>query len=244
MAQKGTDFWSINRLETISEWQARPLYVIPVGIIFVFVAPVVCWVIVAFAAAATIVVDMYVPMAHDSSTHIRFGEGGGIFVPCAHLLSLLQSLSNHRYFNIGATAVFLKPCVQALNRTSVRNAPTSPQLRPQNHSVAIKDLKKTKNLTLAGAVVIVVSSTLLYLNVVLWVIVRGPFVASPWLNPLVFGGNANSIMNDIGMMFVSGIAKKASTTSARRSSLGLRASTSGVSTVVDDNDDSRYESRR
>ena len=53
----------------------------------------------------------------------------------------------------------------------------------------------------------VASSTILYLNTAAVMIDPPLFFFSPWLNPLVFGINADSVMNDFGLMMMSGIPK-------------------------------------
>jgi hypothetical protein len=68
-----------------------------------------------------------------------------------------------------------------------------------------KRLQKTMWHTLFGSTLAVVSSTVLYVNMVLCFTVPGPFFSIPWLHIFVFGVNLDSIFNDIGMWFVSGM---------------------------------------
>jgi hypothetical protein len=70
-------------------------------------------------------------------------------------------------------------------------------------------MQKTKWTMLLGTAISVLSSTALYANTLFWLIsfsndFGGVFHRNPWLNPLVFGINMTSILNDVGMMFVSG----------------------------------------
>jgi hypothetical protein len=51
----------------------------------------------------------------------------------------------------------------------------------------------------------VFSSTILYINAILFTVVQGPFMTNPWLNPIVFGSNLDSICNDIGLLLLSNI---------------------------------------
>ena len=72
-------------------------------------------------------------------------------------------------------------------------------------------LEKTKWLTLVGASLAVISSTALYINFGLWVVLGGagkPFYANPYLNTNVFGINLDSVLNDIGMLLACGVVKK------------------------------------
>ena len=77
-----------------------------------------------------------------------------------------------------------------------------------NASEGYKSLQKTKWLTLAGCTLAVGSSTLMYLNVLLYFTIKeGSFASNPWLNPLVFAISLDSILNDVGMLLVSGVPK-------------------------------------
>jgi hypothetical protein len=72
-------------------------------------------------------------------------------------------------------------------------------------------LEKTKWLTLAGSSLAVISSTALYINGGLYVVLGDygkPFYANPYLNVLVFGINLDSVLNDIGMLLACGVIKK------------------------------------
>jgi hypothetical protein len=78
-------------------------------------------------------------------------------------------------------------------------------------SVGRISLEKTKWLTLAGVSLAVISSTALYINLGLWVVLGGygkPFWTNPYLNVLVFGINLDSVLNDIGMLLACGVIKK------------------------------------
>jgi hypothetical protein len=72
-------------------------------------------------------------------------------------------------------------------------------------------LEKTKWLTLVGASLAVISSTALYINMGLMLVLGGigkPFWANPYLNVTVFGTNLDSVLNDIGMLLACGVVKK------------------------------------
>ena len=79
-----------------------------------------------------------------------------------------------------------------------------------NQSKGYKRMHQTKWHTLVGSTLAVVSSTCLYINALLWFIIGGPFRSSPWLSIFVFGINLNSILNNIGMVVLSGALKNAS----------------------------------
>jgi hypothetical protein len=55
-----------------------------------------------------------------------------------------------------------------------------------------------------------VSSTLLYVNFLLYLFFYDQYDRSPWLNIWVFGVNIDSICNDIGIIFACGVLKGAS----------------------------------
>jgi hypothetical protein len=80
-------------------------------------------------------------------------------------------------------------------------------------SAGYKSMMKTKWLTLSGASLAVLSSTVLYINVMLWIMLGkkgNPFHANPYLNVFVFGMNLDSVLNDLGMLLVCGVLKTAS----------------------------------
>jgi hypothetical protein len=68
---------------------------------------------------------------------------------------------------------------------------------------------KTKWLTLSGACLAVLSSTALYINVML-MFMSGSSLwwSSPYLNIFVSGMNLDSVLNDIGMLLACGVIKK------------------------------------
>jgi hypothetical protein len=67
----------------------------------------------------------------------------------------------------------------------------------------LKNLQATKQSTLAGASIAVFSSSLFYINLVLFVGMQGDFLTSIWLNPFVCGANFDSILNDLGVALIS-----------------------------------------
>ena len=70
---------------------------------------------------------------------------------------------------------------------------------------AFQQMERTKWVTLCGATLAVVSSTVLYINIILWAVFFDTFVSNSWLNPFVFMTPMDSILNDIGMLLVSGL---------------------------------------
>ena len=69
--------------------------------------------------------------------------------------------------------------------------------------------------TLVGCTIATVSSTVLYINVVL-LLANGAFRQNNVLNPLVFMVSMDSILNCVGMLLVSGIPKAAMKVYKRR----------------------------
>jgi hypothetical protein len=102
-------------------------------------------------------------------------------------------------FSSVVTALFLRPIFKILRDAgNVR-------------SVGRISLEKTKWLTLAGSSLAVISSTALYINFGLRVVLGEygkPFFTNPYLNVMVFGINLDSVLNDIGMLLACGVIKK------------------------------------
>jgi hypothetical protein len=72
---------------------------------------------------------------------------------------------------------------------------------------------KTKWMTLSGASLAVLSSTALYINVILVAMLGeygNPWYSNPYLHTSVFGVNLDSVLNDLGMLLVCGVLKTAS----------------------------------
>jgi hypothetical protein len=97
-------------------------------------------------------------------------------------------------FSVLVTVIFLRPLFQVLSdgQRAIR--------RSRSH----QNMQQTMRMTLFGSTLTVTSSTVLYVDMVLQFTVQGRFHSSPWLNTLVFGINLDSILNDVGMMIVSG----------------------------------------
>jgi hypothetical protein len=101
-----------------------------------------------------------------------------------------------------------------------------------NQSDAFTKLQKTKYMTLIGATIVVLSSSFLYINSILWFVYRGPFETLPWLNPFTMGANADSILNDVGMVLLCGILKRLRPWSPKMPSRGVSARSSKNHTIV------------
>ena len=97
------------------------------------------------------------------------------------------------------TALFLRPIYKVLRETGSAGS----------HSAGYRNMLKTKWMTLIGSTFAVMSSTVLYVNVILWVLSEGgdPFWTNPLLNPFVTGINADSIANNLSMILVCGVIK-------------------------------------
>ena len=115
---------------------------------------------------------------------------------CAHIS---PSLAQDTTFSCVVTALFLRPIFKILGELG------------DVHSEGQISLEKTKWLTLLGAGLAVLSSTAMYINAALYVMLGGlgkPFYANPYLHPLVFGFNLDSVLNDLGMLLACGVIKK------------------------------------
>jgi hypothetical protein len=100
-------------------------------------------------------------------------------------------------FSAMITTAFLLPILEVLGEGKAA----------ARHSAGYKKMQQTKWMTMFGATLSVLSSTLLYVNFMLWLFTQGQYNRSPWLNPWVFGLNMDSICNDVGMIFACGVLK-------------------------------------
>jgi hypothetical protein len=123
-------------------------------------------------------------------------------------------------FSVIVANVFLRPILEALRSGQ---QPTLGQ-PPRRQSDAHKLIARTKWTTFAGVTLAVTSSSLLYINFILLTVMKDTFSPSPWLNPLVFMVNADSILNNISMLLVSGLLTPAGFNNGRRSSISPKCS--------------------
>jgi hypothetical protein len=110
-----------------------------------------------------------------------------------------SSLAQDTVFSCVVTALFLRPISKILG--AVGDVRSEGQI----------SLEKTKWLTLLGASLAVLSSTAMYINAGLFVVLHGPgkpFSANPYLHPFVFGTNLDSLLNDVGMLLACGVVNK------------------------------------
>jgi hypothetical protein len=101
-------------------------------------------------------------------------------------------------FSAMITTIFLLPILEVLGEGKGAG----------QHSAGYNKMQQTKWMTMFGAALSVLSSTLLYVNFMLWFFAQDQYDRSPWLNPWVFGVNMDSICNDMGMIFACGVLKK------------------------------------
>jgi hypothetical protein len=121
-------------------------------------------------------------------------------------LAVVGTICSDTYFSVAVTGVFLRPITQTLRMGGGAGSTLSP---------AMRNLEKTKYTTLAGCSLAVFSSTLFYINIIVGIVFQGGFVTDPWLNPIVFGVNVDSICNDVGMFMMSGSLKQLTTTATK-----------------------------
>jgi hypothetical protein len=117
-------------------------------------------------------------------------------------------------FTVVVTAAFLRPILETLrsgdtHRENFIDEGAAPR------SDAVKLILRTKWMTLTGVAVAVASSSILYINFILSFTIRDTIAPNPWLNPVVFMVNADSILNDLGLLLVSGLLTSASSTLKR-----------------------------
>ena len=108
-------------------------------------------------------------------------------------------------FSTLITALFLRPIYKVLGEVGAAN----------QESEGYKSMQKTKWMTLLGTILAVLSSTVLYANMVMCNVMGEPgnvWWTNPYLNYGVFGINLDSVLNDVGMILVSGLLKTVSCT--------------------------------
>jgi hypothetical protein len=115
-------------------------------------------------------------------------------------VAVLLTLIMDTAFTILVTLIFLRPIKKIMRDEGGDSI----------QSAAHKDMQKTKWMTLAGSTLAVLSSTILYIMMMLNAVLGGKFWSSPWLNIFVSGLNIDGILSTIGMVFVSGSLKNAS----------------------------------
>jgi hypothetical protein len=105
----------------------------------------------------------------------------------------------------------------------------------QVKTAASQRLERTKRWNLAGVIVTVGSSTLLYINVIAYLVVsyfrHWTMVMSTWGNPLTFGCFLDSMLNTLGMILLSGMFKDASFSCSLPSFLSTKRSSKGPVSV-------------
>jgi hypothetical protein len=94
-------------------------------------------------------------------------------------------------FSIEITLIFIRPVYLILRQSGARGSP----------------LRTTMCMTLFGSTLAVFSSTAFYILCILRTTIVGRFAKSIWLEPLMFALNLDSILNDVGMIFVCGVLK-------------------------------------
>jgi hypothetical protein len=132
-------------------------------------------------------------------------------------------------FSVVVLSAFLRPIWAVLRHSNGGGG----QARSRDSSLS--HISRTKWTTLVGATAAVLSSSILYLNVMFAAVFTGTFVPSPWLNPFVFMINFDSIMNDFGLLLVSGILTSASFHSRSRIYNITSAKASSQHSAVTDN---------
>ena len=77
-------------------------------------------------------------------------------------------------------------------------------------------IERTKWTALAGVSLAVVSSSVLHVSCILWAATPELIRPNPWFHPFIFMVNVDSILNDVGMLLVSGTLASASFGNANR----------------------------
>jgi hypothetical protein len=114
-------------------------------------------------------------------------------------LFVLFTVALDTAFSVLATMIFVRPISAVLKIASVTH-----------RSAGYKNMQKTKWMSLTGTMLTVSSSTLLYINLLLFFTVKGKYWSDPWLNVMVSGFNIAAMVSDVGMLLVCGIFKNIS----------------------------------
>jgi len=115
------------------------------------------------------------------------------------LLATILIMTLDLFVSVYVSVIFLRPVVRFLN--AGRDVNSAVQSRGYLH------LQKIKRSHLAGAIMAVSSSTLLYLNFAMWFIWNEEMSKIVWTHPLAFGVNADSVLNDLAMLVVCGVLR-------------------------------------
>ena len=122
-------------------------------------------------------------------------------------VAMLGILVTDSLFTVIVMTAFLRPILLTLRSSSQRAG---------RQSEAFKLIARTKWTSLAGVSLAVTSSTMLYINLILFVVLPDTFfTGNQWLNPLSTMSNIDSILNDTGMLLISGLLTSASFLNAR-----------------------------
>jgi hypothetical protein len=127
-----------------------------------------------------------------------YRPAGLVFTALAIALIIVMDTA----FSVLLTIIFLQPITKVLDEGN----------GVAQKSAGYKSMQKSKWMTMAGAILAVSSSTVLYINAALWATygLDSQFQTNPWLNILVFGISMDSLASDVGMVFVCGVLKNAS----------------------------------
>ena len=107
------------------------------------------------------------------------------------------------------TEIFLRPILQSRHEINAMRSNGSVGQLNTLSADAYRDISHTRWLSLIGVGIAVISSTLLYFDLLIWAVfasLPGPppaaFAANGLLNPFVMMINVDSVFNDIGMALV------------------------------------------
>jgi hypothetical protein len=152
-------------------------------------------------------------------------------------LVIFAILVTDTFFSVVITRAFLRPVYQTLRSAK------STRSRRGSQSGSRKLIERTKWTSLAGVSLVVISSSVLYVNLVLIPVFPDTVVPSPWLNPFVFTANVDSILNNVGMLLVSGTLASALSGNAKRKVYRISSASSGERTAAAEEMTSLVKSR-
>jgi hypothetical protein len=114
-------------------------------------------------------------------------------------LMMVSLIATDGAFSIVVTMIFVRPISRILRKGGSNVA---------RHSQGYRELQKTMYMTLFGSSLAVFSSTAWYINAIINTVQPGS-LRNPWSHALVSGINLDSILNDIGMLFMCSVLKNA-----------------------------------
>jgi hypothetical protein len=148
------------------------------------------------------------------------------FAVCAALIAFV--FITDTIFTVIVTYIFVKPVLNILKAAG-----------GHVHTPASRALQRTKWWNFAGVLVTVGSSTLVYINLIAYLVLthlqQYALSRNTWANPTSFGLTVDSILNTIGMMLLCGMFKDVHLSLPKRITSLVKGSSSKIAAAADIN---------